>query len=78
MAQGEVKWFDRKKGFGFIKPDLGVLDVFVHASALAENGLEDLVQGERVQFELTQLNDGRVSAFGIEKVAPRIQNNGEA
>ena len=65
MAEGEVKWFDRRKGFGFISPDLGALDVFVHISALQENGLSDLRPGDRVQFELTQLRDGRVSAFGV-------------
>ncbi|MEM8825310.1 MAG: cold-shock protein [Pseudomonadota bacterium] len=68
MAQGEVKWFDRKKGFGFISPDLGVLDVFVHVSALQEHDVEKLGPGDRVQFELAQLRDGRVSAFGVQLV----------
>ncbi|MGB3723494.1 MAG: cold shock domain-containing protein [Pacificimonas sp.] len=68
MAQGIVKWFDRKKGFGFISPDLGALDVFVHVSAL--NGEDALMQGDRVQFELTQLRDGRVSAFDVQMISP--------
>ena len=71
MAQGVVKWFDRKKGFGFILPDLGAFDVFVHVSALKASGLDALDEGERVQFELTQLHDGRVAAFGLSRVQPR-------
>ncbi len=74
LAQGIVKWFDRKKGFGFISPDLGAIDVFVHVSTL--NGPEALVPGDRVQFELTQLRDGRVSAFDVQMIAPAKQGNG--
>lgn len=71
MAQGNVKWFDRKKGFGFIKPDLGAVDVFVHISALKASGLNEVGEGDRVEFELTQLHDGRVAAFGIRRIQPR-------
>ncbi|MBZ6378337.1 cold-shock protein [Pacificimonas flava] len=71
MALGTVKWFDTKKGFGFIRPDLGSIDVFVHISALKSSGLSDLAEDQRVEFELVQLNDGRVSAFGIHVVASR-------
>lgn len=66
-----VKWFDRKKGFGFIRPDLGAVDVFVHVSALKASGLGEIEEGERVEFELTQLHDGRVAAFGIRRIGPR-------
>ena len=65
MAIGEVKWFNRKKGFGFIRPDLGPCDVFVHISAVQRAGLEALDDGQRVEFELTQLGDGRVTAMGL-------------
>jgi cold shock CspA family protein len=65
MAIGEVKWFNRKKGFGFIRPDLGPRDVFVHISAVQRSGLPGLDEGQRVEFELTQLSDGRLAALGL-------------
>lgn len=65
MATGEVKWFNRKKGFGFIRPDIGAKDVFVHVSALQRSGLQTLDEGQRVEFELTQLHDGRTAALGL-------------
>ncbi|MBB4632891.1 cold-shock protein [Sphingosinicella soli] len=65
MARGEVKWFNRKKGFGFIRPDVGTRDVFVHVSALHHTNIAALADGQRVEFELTQLADGRTSAMGV-------------
>lgn len=65
MAIGEVKWFNRAKGFGFIRPDLGPKDVFVHVSAVHRAGLEVLEDGQRLEFELTQLGDGRLLATGL-------------
>ena len=65
MATGEVKWFNRLKGFGFIRPDRGPRDVFVHISALHGSGIEILSDGQRVEFELTQLQDGRLTAMGL-------------
>ena len=65
MANGEVKWFNRKKGFGFIRPDVGTRDVFVHVSALHQANLAALDDGQRVEFELTQLQDGRTAAMGV-------------
>lgn len=65
MASGEVRWFNRAKGFGFIRPDTGPRDVFVHVSAVRRAGLEALAEGQRVEFELTQLQDGRLAAFGL-------------
>jgi cold shock CspA family protein len=65
MATGAVKWFDAKKGFGFIAPDLGPRDVFVHASALKAAGLDGLVPGQRLEFELAQDGSGRPIALGL-------------
>lgn len=69
MATGAVKWFDARKGFGFITPDLGPRDVFVHMSAVAEAGLERLSPGDRLEFELTQSGDGRLLALGLRRKA---------
>ncbi len=54
MASGTVKWFNTAKGFGFIQPDDGGQDVFVHISALAQAGLDALNEGDQVNFELEQ------------------------
>jgi CspA family cold shock protein len=53
MATGTVKWFNPAKGYGFIKPEDGTKDVFVHISAVERAGLETLVEGQRVSFEIT-------------------------
>ncbi len=68
MATGEVKWFNRKKGFGFIRPDFGPRDVFVHISAVQRAGMAALNEGQRVEFELTQLADGRIAALGLRPI----------
>jgi cold shock protein len=65
MASGVVRWFNRKKGFGFIRPDIGVADVFVHISAVLQSGLTSLDEGQRLEFELTQGQDGRTTAHGL-------------
>ena len=70
MATGSVKWFDRRKGFGFLTPDVGPWDVFVHVSAVRAAGLATLEDGQRFEFELTQLADGRMSALGLRPLAP--------
>lgn len=70
MATGVVKWFDRRKGFGFIRPDIGPADVFVHVSAVQAAGLEALDDGQRLEFELTQMSDGRLTALGLRSIAP--------
>ncbi len=51
MATGTVKWFNKTKGFGFIIPDDGDKDVFVHITAVAESGLNELIEGQKVSFE---------------------------
>jgi CspA family cold shock protein len=54
MATGTVKWFNSTKGFGFITPDDGTADVFVHFSAIGGNGYRELSEGQHVQFETTR------------------------
>jgi CspA family cold shock protein len=53
MAQGKVKWFNAEKGYGFIQPDDGGGDVFVHFSAIQEQGYKVLEENQRVSFELS-------------------------
>ncbi|HXV19163.1 MAG TPA: cold-shock protein [Candidatus Omnitrophota bacterium] len=54
MAQGTIKWFSDQKGYGFITPEGGSRDVFVHFSALQGEGFKTLAEGQRVSFEVTQ------------------------
>ena len=64
MSTGIVKWFNINKGYGFIAPDSGGEDVFVHISALQESGINMLDEGQKVNFELTS-NNGKTSATDI-------------
>ncbi len=58
MAQGVIKWFDNKKGFGFIAQDEGGQDVFVHFSVISGEGFKTLEEGDRVEFEVAQSDKG--------------------
>jgi cold shock protein len=58
MAQGSVKWFNAEKGFGFIAPDGGAPDVFVHFSAIEGGGYRSLEENQRVEFDITQGQKG--------------------
>jgi CspA family cold shock protein len=58
MAQGTVKWFNGEKGFGFITPDGGAADVFVHFTAIQSDGYRSLEENQRVEFEVTQGQKG--------------------
>ncbi|MGH1414226.1 MAG: cold-shock protein [Pelagimonas sp.] len=68
MPTGTVKWFNTTKGYGFIAPDDGGKDVFVHISAVERSGLTGLADDQKVQFELRENRDGRVMASDLELV----------
>ena len=68
MATGTVKWFNAAKGFGFIHPDDGSKDVFVHISAVEKAGLPALKEGQKVQYELVKGKDGKASADNLKSV----------
>ena len=65
MPSGTVKWFNAAKGYGFIQPDDGSKDVFVHISAVERAGLGTLKDGQKVQFELAKGKDGKTSADSL-------------
>jgi len=62
MATGIVKWFNTTKGYGFITPDEGGTDAFVHISAVQSSGLQGLNEGQKVQFELQEQRNGKMAA----------------
>lgn len=68
MANGTVKWFNPMKGFGFIAPDAGGKDDFVHISALQRSGISSLDEGQRVSYELIS-NKGKPSAENLKLLA---------
>ncbi|MCU9836708.1 MULTISPECIES: cold-shock protein [Ruegeria] len=65
MATGTVKWFNTTKGFGFIAPEGGGKDVFVHISAVERSGLTGLADNQKVSYELKPGRDGRESAVDL-------------
>ena len=65
MATGTVKWFNPAKGFGFIEPDGGGEDAFVHISAVEQAGLSTLQEGQKVNFELQPGRNGKSSAENL-------------
>jgi CspA family cold shock protein len=67
MAQGKIKWFDPKKGYGFITPDDGGKDAFLHISALETAGISQLEVGQAITYELAEQR-GKQSATEIQKI----------
>jgi cold shock protein len=65
MAQGTVKWFNPTKGFGFIQPDNGASDVFVHISAVERSGMGSINEGQKLSFEITS-DRGKESATNLQ------------
>lgn len=65
MATGTVKWFNATKGYGFIAPDDGGQDIFVHISAVEKAGLKTLNDNQKISFELLSGRDGRSSASDL-------------
>ena len=68
MPTGTVKWFNVSKGYGFIEPEGGGDDTFVHISAVQEAGLQQLQEGQKVEFELVPGRDGREAAGSLKAV----------
>ncbi|HET6593457.1 MAG TPA: cold-shock protein [Xanthomonadales bacterium] len=65
MATGTVKWFNASKGYGFIAPEDGGKDIFVHISAVERAGLSGLKEGQQVEFDVVPGRDGRTAADNI-------------
>jgi CspA family cold shock protein len=66
MSIGTVKWFNAQKGYGFIQPEDGSNDVFVHISAVERAGLGSLNEGQKVSFDLQRGNQGKMSAENLQ------------
>jgi len=65
MSSGTVKWFNATKGFGFIQPEDGSADVFVHISAVERAGMSDLREGQKLAFELERGRTGKMAAVNL-------------
>ena len=68
MAKGKVKWFNERKGYGFITPDEGGEDCFVHYSGVEGQGFKNLVEGDDVEFETENDDRGRARAVKVKKL----------
>jgi len=66
MANGTVKWFNATKGYGFIEPEDGSKDAFVHISAVERAGLRGLQEGQKISYELQEGRNGKVSAENLQ------------
>jgi len=68
MSQGTVKWYNSQKGYGFIVPDDGSKDVFVHVSAVERSGLGHLNEGQKLSYDLERGQQGKFSAINLQAV----------
>ncbi|GAB5387778.1 MAG: cold-shock protein [Alphaproteobacteria bacterium] len=68
MATGKVKWFNETKGYGFIQPDEGGADVFVHITAVQQSGLQGLAENQPISYELETGRNGKSAAVALELV----------
>jgi cold shock protein len=68
MSQGTVKWFNGQKGYGFIQPDDGTKDVFVHISAVERAGMGGLNEGQKVSYDIEHGQQGKSSAVNLKSV----------
>ena len=66
MPSGTVKWFNAPKGYGFIQPDDGSKDVFVHVSAVERAGMRSLMEGQKITFSIEQGREGKSSAVDLQ------------
>ena len=78
MPTGSVKWFNQRKGFGFIEPDSDGNDVFVHVTAVQQAGLTTLADGQRVEFEVGPGKDGRDMATNLKPLDPAADQGAPA
>ena len=67
MSVGTVKWFNPTKGYGFIEPEDGGADVFVHITAVQASGMDGLEEGQKVSFDLEEAKNGKTNAVNLQK-----------
>ena len=67
MSVGTVKWFNSTKGYGFIEPDDGGADVFVHITAVQASGMDGLEEGQKLSFDLEEARNGKTNAVNLKK-----------
>ena len=67
MSVGTVKWFNSTKGFGFIEPENGGADVFVHITAVQASGMDGLEEGQKLSFDLEEARNGKTNAVNLQK-----------
>jgi CspA family cold shock protein len=68
MSTGTVKWFNATKGYGFIMPDDGSKDVFLHISDVQRSGLQDVREGDKLEFDIQRGQQGKLSACNLKQV----------
>lgn len=68
MSQGTVKWFNNQKGYGFVQPDEGGADVFVHISAVQKAGMQTLREGQKISYETEKGRNGKVAAVNLKSL----------